>query len=72
MKSFVLVAKKKLISKLFVRHSSGDKRWNEGKKNFINFVIKLNKDDCCIREASQHVINARVLSCKQTLFGGII
>ena len=45
MKSFVLVAKKKLISKLFVRHSSGDKRWNEGKKNFIDFVIKLNKDD---------------------------
>ena len=36
---------KKLISKFFVRYSSGDKRRNEGKKNSINFVIKLHKDD---------------------------
>ena len=35
---------KKLISKLFVRHSSRDKRQNEGKK--LNcFLIKLNEDD---------------------------
>ena len=25
----------------------------------------------CVREASQHVTNARASSCKQTLFGGI-
>ena len=25
----------------------------------------------CMREASQHMINARVSSCKQTNFGGI-
>ena len=67
----LLIANKKLISKLFIGHSSGDKRRNEGKKNSINFVIKLNDDDGCLREASQHVINARVSSCKQTLFGGI-
>ena len=39
------VANKKLISKLFVRHSSGDIRRNEVKKNSIDFVIKLNKND---------------------------
>ena len=38
------IAKKKLISKLFVRHSSGDKRRNEG-KNSIDFLVKLNEDD---------------------------
>ena len=38
-------ANKKLISKLFVRHSSGDKPWNKGKKNLIDFVIKWNEDD---------------------------
>ena len=36
---------KKLISKLFVRHSSGDKHWNKGKKKLFDFVIKLNEDD---------------------------
>ena len=36
--------RKKLISTLFVRHSSGDKRRNEGKKNLINTLIKLNED----------------------------
>ena len=39
------IADKKLISKLFVRHSSGDKRRNEGKKSSIDFFIKLNEDD---------------------------
>ena len=43
--NFFKIANKKLISKLFVRHSSGDKRRNERKKNLIDFVIKLNEDD---------------------------
>ena len=68
---FLKIANKKLISKLFVRHSSGDKRWNKGNKNSIDFVIKLNENDWMFEKASQHVINARVSSCKQTLFGGI-
>ena len=38
------IASKKLISKLFVRHLSRDKHWNEGKKNLIDCLIKLNKD----------------------------
>ena len=62
---------KKLTSKLFARHSSGNKRRNKGKKILIDFVIKLNEDDWMLGEASQHMINARVSSCKQTLFGGI-
>ena len=40
-----MIANKKLISKLFVQHSSGDKCWNEGKKNSIDFVTKQDKDD---------------------------
>ena len=36
---------KKLTSKLFVRHSSGDKRRKERKKILIDFVIKLNEND---------------------------
>ena len=36
---------KKLIYKLFVQHSSGDKCWNEAKKSSIDFVIKHNEDD---------------------------
>ena len=36
---------KNLISKLFVRHFSGNKRQNEEKKNSIDFLIKLNKVD---------------------------
>ena len=39
------MANKKFISKLFVRHSLEDKCWNEGKKNSIDFVIKLNEYD---------------------------
>ena len=42
--SFDKIANKKLISKLFVRHSSGDKRRNEGMKISIDFVIKLNEE----------------------------
>ena len=30
---------------LFVRHLSGDKRRNKGRKNSIYFLIKLNEDD---------------------------
>ena len=39
------IANKKLIIKLFVQHSSGDKRQNKGKKNSIDFVINPNEDD---------------------------
>ena len=39
------IANKKLISKLFFQHLSGDKHWNEGNKNSNNFAIKLNEDD---------------------------
>ena len=39
------IVNKKIISKLFVRHSSGDERRNKGKKILIYFVIKLNEDD---------------------------
>ena len=41
----IKLANTKLISNLFVQLSTGDKQWNEGKKNSIDFVIKLNKDD---------------------------
>ena len=43
--NLLIIANKKLISKLFVRCLSGDKRRNEGKKILVGFVIKLNKDD---------------------------
>ena len=39
------IANKKLISKLFVQHLSGDKRQNKEKRNSIDCQIKLNKDD---------------------------
>ena len=39
------IVNKKLICKLFVRNSSGDKCRNEGKKNPIDFVIKLDDDN---------------------------
>ena len=32
-KQVVMVQNLNVFSKLFVRYSSGDKRWNEGKKN---------------------------------------
>ena len=38
------MANKKLISKLFVRHSSGDNHRNKGKENSIDFLIKLDED----------------------------
>ena len=38
-----LIASKKLISKLFSQHLSGDKCQNIG-KNSIDCLIKLNKD----------------------------
>ena len=35
---------------LFVRHLSEDKCRNEGKKNLIDFQIKLNEDDCMFKK----------------------
>ena len=36
-----VIANKKLISKLFVRCLSEDKRRNEGKKNSIDFLVQI-------------------------------
>ena len=36
-----VIANKKIISKLFVRYLSEDKRRNEGKKNSIDFLVQI-------------------------------
>ena len=61
------IANKKLISKLFVRHSSGDKRRNDGKKNSIDFVIKLNEDDYMFERNVTIRDQCKSSSCKQTI-----
>ena len=61
------IANKKLISKLFVRHSSGDKRRNDGKKNSIDFVIKLNENDYMFERNVTTRDQCKSSSCKQTI-----
>ena len=65
----LLIAKKKLISKRFIRHSSGNKCWNEGKKNSIDVLKNLNEGDLMFERSvtiRDQVVTTRVsTSCQQ-------
>ena len=61
---------KELISKLFVRHTSGDKHWNE-EKNSNDCLINLKKDNWMFEIGVKTRNQRKLINMQKTLFGGV-